>query len=168
MIFYVYQYIREDGSPYYIGMGHANRINDGHKGVEVPKDPSRKLFIQTNMLEIDALRLERQLTEKYGLIRNGTGILENKIHGGHASPRGMLGKKQKEESKLKISLGNTGKIRTEKHRENYRKPKSPEHAEKIRQANLGRKDDRGIKISATKKGVPWTQARRDAQIKVKI
>ena len=167
MIFYVYQYIRDDGSPYYIGMGHANRINDDHRGVKVPKDPNKKLFIQENMTESDALALERKLTEYYGLLRDGTGILENKIHGGHASPRGMLGKKQSAEARLKISKGNSGKVRTEEHKANYRKPKTLEHAEKIRQANLGRKDDRGIKISATKKGVPWSEARRQAQIKVK-
>lgn len=162
MIYYVYQYLREDGSPYYIGMGHGSRIRDPHSGIKVPKKEFRK-FIQENISETDALRLERILTEKYGLIIDGTGILENKIHGGHASPRGMLGKKQREDSRLKISLGNKGKIRTEEHKENYRRPKSAEHAEKIRQANLGREDDgRNAKISATKKNKPWTQARRDA------
>ena len=164
-IYYVYKYIREDNSPYYIGMGHGSRVNDPHRGVKVPKKELRKL-IQENMSEKDALDLERQLTNKYGLIKDGTGILENKIHGGHASPRGMLGKKQKEETKLKISLANTGKIRTEEHRENYSKPKTAEHAEKIRQANLGRVDDgRYVKMSATKKGKPWSQARRDSQNK---
>src|SRR5271165_880147 len=155
-IYYVYQYLKEDGTPYYIGMGHGSRINDPHGDIKVPKKEYRK-FIQENMEEVDALRLERQLTENYGLIRDGSGILENKIHGGHASPRGMLGKKQKEETRLKISLGNIGKVRTEEHKENYRKPKSAEHAEKIRQANLGRKDDgRNQKISATLKNKPWT------------
>lgn len=47
------------------------------------------------------------------------------------------------------------------------KPKTKEYAEKIRQANLGRKDYLGIKISATKKCISWTQARRDAQAGIK-
>lgn len=162
-IYYVYEYIREDNTPYYIGMGHANRINELHKNVKTPSKQFRNL-VEQNISEKDALDLERQLTKKYGLLKDGTGILENKIHGGHASPRGMLGKQQKEESKLKISTSNTGKIRTEEHKENYSKPKTAEHAEKIRQANIGRKDDgRNAKISATKKGKPWSQACYDAR-----
>ena len=97
-IYYVYEYIREDKTPYYIGMGHANRMNELHKNVKTPSKQFRNL-IQQDMSEKSALDLERQLTKKYGLLRDGTGILENKIHGGHASPRGMLGKKQKEDRK---------------------------------------------------------------------
>ena len=154
-IYYVYEYIREDKTPYYIGMGHANRVNEPHKNVKTPGKQFRN-FIMQDISEKDALDLERQLTKKYGLIRDGTGILENKIHGGHASPRGMLGKLQTEDSKLKISLANTGKIRTEEHKENYSKPKTAEHAEKIRQANIGRKDDgRGKKAGLTKSKHKW-------------
>ncbi len=164
MIYYVYQYLREDNSPYYIGMGHGTRMNDLHTNVETPKDKSRRIIIYDELSEKGALRLENVLTNLYGLIIDGTGILENKIHGGHASPRGMLGKKHSKDARLKISLGNSGKIRTDGHKENYRKPKSSEHTEKIRQANLGRADDgRNAKISASKKNKPWTQARRDAQ-----
>lgn len=165
-IYYVYEYIREDKTPYYIGMGHANRMNELHKNVKTPSKQFRNL-IQQDMSEKSALDLERQLTKKYGLLRDGTGILENKIHGGHASPRGMLGKKQKEDSKLKISLANTGKVRTEEHKENYRKPKTAEHAENIRQAVLNNTDpDRYIYNKPfAHNGRPWSQARRDAQNK---
>ena len=50
-------------------------------------------------------------------------------------------------------MGNLGKVRTPEQRENYKKPKSPEHAEKIRQANIGRPYDpiRAEKISRTLK-----------------
>ena len=126
MIFYVYQYLREDGSPYYIGMGHGNRIHESHKNVETPRNKEQRQIICNNLEEKKALLLENILTNIYGLIVDGSGILENKIHGGHVSPRGMLGKHHKEESKLKISLGNIGKKRTEEHKENYRKPKTKE------------------------------------------
>jgi hypothetical protein len=75
-IYYVYQYIREDNSPSYIGMGHGSRIHDPHKGIKVPKRKFRQL-LQENMEEKDALILEGQLTRKYGLIIDGSGILEN-------------------------------------------------------------------------------------------
>lgn len=162
--FYVYKYIREDGSPYYIGYGHGTRINDPHPGYKLPKRPFRQ-YIQENITEVDALVLERQLTEKFGLLINGTGILENKIHGGHASPKGMLGKKQTEETKLKISLGNSGKVRTAEHKINYSGPKTAEHAENIRQAVLNNSNiDRYVYDKPfAHKNRPWTQARRDAQ-----
>lgn len=153
-IYYVYQYTKEDGLPFYIGMGKGSRINDPHKNLKIPKKEYRK-FVAIKLSEFEALMLERKLTEFYGLKSKG-GILENKIHGGHASPRGMLNKKHTNETKLKISLGNKGKIRSEEQKNNYRKPKSKEHAEKIRIANLGRPDDgRGKKAGLKKSKHKW-------------
>lgn len=119
------------------------------------------------MSEKDALALERILTETYGLLKDGLGILENKIHGGHASPCGMLGKKQKEELKLKISNSNKGKVRSKEQRQNYKKPKTKEHAENIRKAVLNNLDPNRYVYdkSFAHKGRPWSQARRDAQNK---
>ena len=155
MIYYVYEYLREDDTPYYIGMGHGSRIHDPHKGIKLPPRSLRR-FVITDISEVDALTIERALTERYGLLRDGTGILANKIHGGHASPRGMLGKKQSDEVKLKISIGNTGKVRTDEHRQNYKGPKSSTHIEKIRQTNIGRPDDgRYTKMAKTKSMHKW-------------
>jgi hypothetical protein len=61
-----------------------------------------------------------------------------------------------EESKKKISQKNKGKVRSEQAKQNYRKPKTSEHAEKIRQANLGRpRDSRYEKISLAKQKQKW-------------
>lgn len=166
-IYYVYQYIREDGSPYYIGYGHGNRIHDLHTNVETPKNKNQRQLISINLFEHRALLIENILTNLYGLIIDGTGILENKIHGGNSSPRGMLGKKHSDETKLKISLGNSGKRRSEEHKANYSKPKTKEHAEKIRQAVLNIAENNPSRYAYLKpfshKGRPWSQARRDAQ-----
>lgn len=156
MIYYVYQYLREDGTPYYIGKGSGYRISEKKHSVKVPEKKYRQ-FVGKNLSEEEAYKLEGWLTHEYGLLIDGTGILENKIHGGgNVSPEGFTGKHHSDYSKEKISNGNLGKKRTTIQRQNYRKPKSAEHIEKIRLANIGRKDDgRYIKISATKSKQRW-------------
>ena len=50
LIYYVYEYIKDDGMPYYIGMGHGNRIHDAHKNVVTPSKQYRRI-IKDNMSE---------------------------------------------------------------------------------------------------------------------
>lgn len=163
-IFYVYQYLTEDGIPYYIGKGKKDRIHRKHKHVSVPPLNQRR-FIQQNMSEPAALSLEISLIRKYGRKVDG-GILDNTKLNQWACTTGW---KHSDKTKKKISEKNKGKKRSQETIEKYRLNglnQSIETKQKIREANLGRKDDgRNAKISATKKGKPWTQARRDAQIK---
>jgi hypothetical protein len=163
-IFYVYQYTTEDGLPFYIGKGSKDRINESHAPwVNLPPKEFRH-YIKTRLTESEAFDLEIELIKRYGRKIDG-GILDNiKISRWVA----QAGWKHSEETKKKISKNNTGKIRTEEQKQNYRKPKTAEHAEKIRQANLGRKDDgRHEKTSQTMKGRPWSDARRAAYLKNK-
>jgi len=167
MTYYVYQYIREDNSPYYIGKGSGYRISEKKHSVKVPEKKYRQ-FVGKNLTEEEAYQLEGWLTHKYGLLIDGTGILENKIHGGgNVSPAGFTGKHHSDYSKEKISNGNKGKIRTAEHKKNYSKPKTTKHAEKIRQAVLKIAEDNPARYVYEKpfahKNRPWTQARRDAQ-----
>jgi len=151
-IFYVYQYINDDGTPFYIGKGSKDRINESHAPwIELPKKENRQ-FIKTGMTEKDAFDLEIQLIKQYGRKIDG-GILENIKMTRWVAQSGW---KHTEETKRIISEKNKGKIRTEEQRNNYKKPKTAEHAEKIRQANLGRKDDgRGAKAAEKNKLLKW-------------
>jgi hypothetical protein len=151
-IFYVYQYVLPDGTPYYIGKGSKDRINESHMPwVEIPSKEFRK-FIKTNMSEQDAFDLELKMIKHYGRKIDG-GILDNvKLTRWVA----QAGWKHSNETKEKISKANKGRVYSEEMRAKYQKPKSKEHAEKIRQANLGRKDDgRHVKIGKTMSLKRW-------------
>jgi hypothetical protein len=149
--YYVYTYLNEDGTPYYVGMGQNRRVVDYHKYVKVPEWNQIKII--DNITLEQAHELEIKLIEKYGLKCNGTGILENLQAGGKTQKSGWYHSQQ---SKERISQGNTGKHRTEEQRKNYSKPKTAAHAEKIRQANIGRSDDgRYAKIGVTKSKQKW-------------
>lgn len=162
--FYVYQYLNEDGTPFYIGKGSKNRINESHSPwLEIPSAEYRKI-IKDNLTEQEAFDLEIELIIKYGRKIDG-GILENKKLSRWVAQAGW---NHSEESKKKISEKNSGKVRTDKQRKNYSKPKTADHAEKIRQANLGRQPDgRYEKISQTMKGRTWSESRRSAYLQSK-
>ena len=151
-IFYVYQYLTSDGVPYYIGKGSKDRINESHAPwVEIPPKEFRQ-FIQINMEEHTAFDLEIELIKKYGRKLDG-GILENiKISRWVA----QAGWKHSDATKQLISEKNTGKLRTDEQRKNYKGTKTAEHAEKIRLANLDRpRDGRYEKIGLTMSLKRW-------------
>jgi len=151
--FYVYQYIREDGSPFYIGKGSKNRINESHSPwLDIPAPEFRKV-IKDNLTEEESFALELSLIKQYRRKIDG-GILENKKISRWVAQAGWT---HTDEAKQKISKANFRKIRTAKHKENYSKPKSAIHAEKNKQANLGRKNsvERNNKIKESMKNKRW-------------
>ena len=49
--YYVYAYLRaSDNTPYYIGKGKNNRFLQKHPGVSIPKDQSKIVFLEKNLL----------------------------------------------------------------------------------------------------------------------
>ena len=80
--YYTYAYLREDGTPYYIGKGKGNRINDYHsKFVKVPTK-ERRLLLKQNLTEEESFRHEVYMINIFGRKDLGTGILINRSDGG--------------------------------------------------------------------------------------
>jgi hypothetical protein len=84
--FYIYAYVREDGSPYYIGKGKNRRAwSHSKKEIQPPKDKSRIIMMETNLSDIGALALERRYIRWWGRKDLHTGILRNKTDGGEGA-----------------------------------------------------------------------------------
>jgi hypothetical protein len=102
--YYVYAYLREDGTPYYIGKGKDKRITAPHN-IAVPKESNRRLKLSQNLTEEQAHQLEIELIAHYGRKDNGTGILRNLTDGGE----GTSGWIPADSTKQKISESRKGK-----------------------------------------------------------
>ena len=81
-IYYVYAYLRNDRSPYYIGKGSGSRIFTKSKGEVGKPTKDRMIIIENNLTTVGALAVERRLIRWYGRKDLGTGILRNKTNGG--------------------------------------------------------------------------------------
>jgi len=84
MEYYTYAYLREDGTPYYIGKGKGRRIFDkeNRTSCPVPKDKRRIIFLKQNITEEQAFIHEIYMISVFGRKNNGTGILRNLTDGG--------------------------------------------------------------------------------------
>ena len=159
MEYYVYIYLRKDGSPYYVGKGKNTRWCCKNRIVEVPPN-DRVIFPITNTSEEWAHFMEMEFIDLYGKLNDGTGILENCTDGGEG-----FTKRHTEETKKKMSASRMGhpgyacgesnywhgtsgpmggKTHTEETKEKMRgkrkpmPPRTKEHCEKLKKCGLGK------------------------------
>lgn len=157
--YYVYLYLRENGTPYYCGKGKGKRAY--RKG-----SPDAVKLVAIHLSESEAFTLEKRLIKLYGRKDLGTGILNNRTDGGE----GSSGATRSKEARLRISNAKKGVIPSEEHRKNLskarkgkphteahcialRKPRSEEAKLNMSRGCMGRKisDETRAKISATLK-----------------
>jgi|ERR1035437_1109198 hypothetical protein len=91
-MYYTYLWLRENGTPYYVGKGSGVRaFTSWAHGVHKPADKER-ILVQEFESEKEAFEAEKFLIAYYGRLDLGTGCLRNLTDGGENPPRTKLGR----------------------------------------------------------------------------
>jgi hypothetical protein len=164
--FYTYAYLREDGTPYYIGKGKGKRVyKKSRKEINPPKDKSKIIFLKQNLTEEEAFKHEKYMIDVLGRKDLGTGVLRNLTDGGD----GTSGLLWSDEHRRKISETQKGQSNSF-----YNKSHSKETRKKISEAMKGKKhpqygknisEEHKNKLSKVHKGkIPWNKGKKGVQI----
>ena len=165
MEYYTYAYLREDGTPYYIGKGSGKRIYKKTKNeIKPPKDKSRIIFLKQNLIEEEAFKHEIYMIAVFGRKDLGTGILYNRTDGGD----GSSGAIRSLELRNKISKSLKDRTFTPEHLEKISKSLkgnviSEETKQKISDKLKGRKLSEATKqkMSESRKGRIFTEETKE-------
>jgi len=133
--YYTYAYLKNDGTPYYIGKGKGNRLYDYRgKNCNPPKDKSRIIKLKQNITEEEAFKHEIYMIAVFGKKCDGTGILMNIADGGNAPPicYGENSPTKRPEVRKKIGAANKVSLKGKKIPEEVRKKQSNTWKEKLK------------------------------------
>jgi len=141
--YYVYAFLREDLTPYYIGKGRQGRAYSKQRSsIKPPIDKTKIRIFMKNMTEDLAFFWEKYWIKCFGRIENDNGCLRNLTDGGE----GTSGYKHTKETKKKmsensnrdaISAYNRGRILSEEHKRNI--------SEVRKMKNLGKQSAKYLK-----------------------
>ena len=160
--YYVYKYLREDGTPYYVRKGKGGRAYLNGRIPPKPPQVDRIQIVKDNLTEEEAFILECKLIAEYGRKDLETGILQNRTDGGEgvsgriATPEAIqkrvtknTGKKRTPEQKLRMSLAQKGRKPTE-----YTEEQKAEISRKISESQKGKvkSEEHRAKLSHLNKG----------------
>jgi len=83
-MFYTYLWLRENGTPYYVGKGSGHRAYEAHRGANKKSyaPPKGRIVFYIAKDEADAFEMEKLLIWYYGRKDLGTGCLRNFTDGG--------------------------------------------------------------------------------------
>ena len=156
-VFYTYAYLREDGTPYYIGKGKGKRAYSKDNRRYPPPPVDRILILKKNLSEEEAFKHEVYMIAVFGRKDIGTGILWNFTNGGEGGSGVVVStetrKKQSQKAKERGVPRSTIEAMS-----NWRKgrKKPAEVVEKTASALRGKKRpaEVGEKVSKAKTGKP--------------
>lgn len=155
-IYYVYAWVREDGSPYYIGKGKGDRAYQKKRKFIPPKE--RIVILESSLTEEEAFEIERHYISEYGRKDLGTGILRNKTDGGE----GISGFSHSEDTKRrisqKVSEQRTGMTFSDEHK----KALSKSHKGLAKGQVPWNKGTKGVSTGGTPRGSKFSEEHKKA------
>jgi len=161
-MFYTYAYLREDGTPYYIGKGSGKRAYQKTKG-HIPPDRERILILKENLTEEEAFKHEEYLISVIGRKTDG-GILNNQTDGGGGGISGYIMPQELREHHSKRQIG---KKLTEEHKRKISKAlkgrkQPPGFSERMSKLHKGKviSEEQKRKSRETQLGNKWTEEQK--------